>query len=204
MRADHKAYAVELVKKTIHLIRDPFDNLVARMHYRTARQWTTRQRADALSIPYNTFENTPQGLRSWCETLDGWYPGDVLADIQSSRNVSVEIYKDLPCLTDWLRYVTWHNWATQVAKEWELPNLIIYYEDYSLSFNRTLERIMSFLELEIVQDPFPFVTGKTYHDLFRREIVQNATKLVRSLATEDCWELIQHYFSDFKKHSSLY
>ncbi|GKY99029.1 hypothetical protein MPSEU_000858600 [Mayamaea pseudoterrestris] len=183
-------YPRDLVKKTIHLFRDPFDNLVARMHLgidrrRVVKKWTEEQ----LSV----FTNTPKGMKAWCQEVDGVFRGD-FDEVMQNMSVPTNLYEDLPCSTDWYRYVMWHNRAIELIKQWNVPNHVIFYEDYTRRYNETVSGILSFLELEPVHRNYPFYSGKTYRGLYDVETGRKAAAFVERIASPECWQLIRHYF----------
>ena len=186
-------YSRKLVKKTIHLFRDPFDNLVARMHLGIDRRRVVKQWSDQR---LSAFSNTPQGMKAWCKEVDGVFRGD-FNEIMESMGVPVEIYQDLPCNTDWYRYVMWHNRAVELIARWNVPNHVVYYEDYTLRYNDTVSGIMDFLGLEPVHANHPFFSGKTYRSLYDDETGRRAAAFVQRVASPECWRLIRHYFASY-------
>eukprot|EP00957_Ditylum_brightwellii_P125025 9530527-Ditylum_brightwellii.AAC.1 len=60
--------------------------------------------------------------------------------------------ESVPCYTDFLRYINWHNLAFEVIREAGLPRMIIHYEQYGTNWNKT-------------------VTGKTYRRYYTSDEV---------------------------------
>jgi len=69
-------YSRDIPKRAIHLIRDPFDNLIGRMHL--YNKLNKKRRHDDSFVPFNT---TSEGLTQWCSYLDGKYPIESFAEV---------------------------------------------------------------------------------------------------------------------------
>lgn len=93
-------YDESVPRRAIHLIRSPFDNIVARMHL-AVRTQIMPQGSD---LPAEIFSNTRKGLAAWCELMDFNFPEKELETDLISPEVK-ELWKDLPCHSDWYRYV---------------------------------------------------------------------------------------------------
>jgi len=181
------AYDSSVPTKIVHLLRSPYSNIVARMHLAIKRK---RRSADKLA----SFTNTKEGLASWCADMDERY----LVQEKETDLISAEVkeaWKDLPCRSDWFRYVQWHNLALEVTKRLQLPSHYLYYEDYGWNYNRTVQDLFDFLgDLRAVAEPIPFEVGKTYLDLFDNRTIRVAARFVRTFATPDSWLLLERYF----------
>ena len=169
----------ELPAKAVHLVRDPYDNLVARMHF-----------ADFHNGGLYSRDET--GFRQWCSYADS-LPG-VMENIRNQLHLSDELVQNLPCISEWFRYVQWHNNAVAMLDSHEYPVLTMFYEDYSLDYQGTIDTLFNFLELEQVNPPLQFIGNKTYHSYFDAESNQRAASFVRQVATPECWTILQRYF----------
>ena len=76
----------------------------------------------------------------------------------------------------------------------EYPVLTIYYEDYSVRYQETVDTLFDFLELDQVKPPLDFIANKTYHSYFDAESKRLAAEFVRQVATPECWALLERYF----------
>ena len=91
-------YKPDLVKKVVHIIRDPFDNVVARFHldrYGKADSWLKKYPANKL------------GFQTWCKVLD-----DDNMMLMKNKFVDKDLKNALtpiPCRAEFFRYVQWHN-----------------------------------------------------------------------------------------------
>lgn len=89
-------YDASIPQKVIHLIRDPFDNLVGRMHLAAKHQ--LRRNATA-GVDFN------DGLSGWCSYLDGKYIDEENHHSPALSSLYAR-YSDLPCRAEWFRYGT--------------------------------------------------------------------------------------------------
>jgi hypothetical protein len=185
-KATTVTYSKNVPKKAVHIIRNPFDNLVGRQHLAMKKR---RRQGSAEEI----FPSSREGMQSWCEFLDA-KPSQREIDSNVMDDAMVKRYKDLPCLSEWYRYIQWHNLAIQVTRRLQLPVHFMYYEDYSNDYAATVQQLFDFLELPTVKEPLHFIPGKTYSDYFDIKQTRAAKRLVRALATPDCWALLRPYF----------
>ena len=185
-------YEASLVSRVVHLFRDPFDNLVARMHLGVKRR---RQQLGWSEDSLANFTNTREGLVAWCKYVDTRHKSEFLNSSPVSDESKVLMEK-VPCALDWYRWTQWHNRAIEVTESQHLPVHYLYYERYSTAYNQTLRDLLDFLELPAVEQPIPFYSGKTYRHLYHEDEVRQATLLVKSLASPACWDLIKHYFEN--------
>ena len=185
-------YDASLVSRAIHLFRDPFDNLVARMHLAVKRR---RDKLNWSEEDLARFSHSREGLLSWCAYIDKRHKKIFLKQPFLSDDVK-QLMEAVPCSLDWYRWVQWHNRAIEVTQSLQLPVHYLYYEHYSTAYNETLENLLDFLQLPNVQEPMPFHMGKTYRDLYLEHEISISKRLVEALASPDCWLLIQHYFQN--------
>jgi hypothetical protein len=165
--------------KAVHLIRNPFDNMVARMHMRTKEERDGK------------YTNDKAGFDAWCVAMDQQWKS---IEAEYFSESILELFEKVPCYHDWYRYVQWHNNANEVIRERHLPDLVLWYEDYSTNFNRTVDSLFAFLNLEKKGKPRKFVAGKEYSSYYSEEVALAANRLVRALATPQTWDQIKHYF----------
>jgi hypothetical protein len=203
------SYSVSVVRKAVHLIRNPFDNIVARLHLAVKR----RKRGDvpwnetaAVSLDlFSSFHSSPRdSYLAWCNYVDTRHAQALQTTHLISRDVKALMNKgSLPCHADWFRYVQWHNRAIELATErLNIPVHYLYYENYSTNYNETLQDLLEFLNLVppaggvVNTEPLPFQAGKTYVDMYSPDEIQAATRFVRAKATPACWNLLKRYFDN--------
>lgn len=192
-----------LVDSAIHLIRDPFDNIISRMHlgmrnhHNLAYANLTREELDA-------FMETKEGVTAWCKYVDEqfWKENKVTMDMHiSNKTLSLlpydpTPYLDVPCHGEFFRYTQWHNLAMDVIRASNLSVHHVHYENYGIAYNRTVDQILNFLGQSREFETRPFVTGKTYRDVFFENSVQHRVKhLIKEIASDETWALLRGYFT---------
>lgn len=184
-RATNFYYDESVPVKAVHLIRDPFDNLVARLHLHIRQLTDTNELAK--------FTDDRQGLLNWCSYLDKTF-----IDEERSYNLIrpkvLSLFHDVPCHGEWFRYVQWHNLALKMTEMMELPVFYLHYERYQQHYDKAVSDLFGFLDLTPVKEPLKFLPGKHYTDYYSDNERRAAARLVKELASPDCWELISSYF----------
>lgn len=186
-------YASSIPRKIVHLIRNPFDNIVSRMHHGVIRRkqflgWTDEQLA-----PFN---DTRQGFLSWCKYVDKdfWR-----RDGGQARKLNIEVpslAKEIPCHSDFYRYSQWHNHVVGLSEKLKIPTHVLFYEDYATNFNKTVSDLFEFLDLPIVNGPSVFVPGKTYGSFFSASERLAVRQYVKNISSPQSWDLLRRYFGD--------
>jgi hypothetical protein len=178
--ASHSGYGYDKVNRAIHLIRDPLDNLVARYHYFGVRLDEARYTRDA------------KGFARFCAEKDSMQSTglDLLLDPQI-----LNLTLDIPCHVDLFRYVLWHNSALNATEQsFQVPTLVVHYEDYASDFEGTLESTLKFLELHNVGQYANFQKGKSYRDYFTEEQVARVRSAIMMLSLPITWRYLERYF----------
>lgn len=178
-------YKASLIDKMIHLIRNPFDNVVARKHFLLKAQ---TQQKDSWTLQHlEELDDSIGGMNRWCQRQDVQSKVDrILASRYPAKD-----FGSLPCRSLFLKYTLWHNMA--LAATAHLPTLVVHYEDYNPeTYNETVGRIMNFLELTVVDDFLPFQDGHTY-DSFDNTTKQLAGELIQHVASPATWEHLKRY-----------
>ena len=185
-------YEADVVEKAVHIIRNPYDNIVSRMHHGLSHQEKLGYSDKELE---SMERDTPERFQAWCKLIDKRFaslvPESVAGRDDAARLLAV------PCHADFIRYVEWHNKAVETLNQLEIPVYNLYYENYDINFNATIAKLYDFLGHPMVGSPFPFESGKTYLDKFTTNHMREVAYLVRSLASDDVWTLIRHYFLDW-------
>lgn len=184
-------YPLSLVHKAVHLVRNPFDNVVSRFHLEHHAFWKRNDTAKLRSYP-----STREGFRAFChDRLDGRFAREEA----SSRLVDPRVHarmKDIPCHADFFRFVQWHNLAFVTTNDMDIPTHVLLYERYETHFEETAHNLLDFLELDFKGDLINFIKGKEYKEYFdasERRIVRDAMK---ELALRVTWKHLKHYFDD--------
>lgn len=183
-------YPSDLPKKAVHILRNPMDNIVARLHMER-KNWANHGRHDDF---LKVFQSDKEGFQKYCKFLHiTGYNITLQSDLLDDR--TKELFGVVPCAAEFYRYVQWHNLAFEVAeKRLHLPVHTMFYEDYSTNFNQTADQLLDFLQLQAVSDPPPFIKGKEYRDYFSEDQQYNIGLLVKHLANNNTWALLKHYF----------
>ena len=131
-------YPEELVQKAVHLMRSPWDNMVSRMHH--AIKNAAKNKLSSEFIASITSDDPKANLRTWCAHVDGLLPANLREALTTSAalNKAGAELMQVPCHTDLLRYVCWHNWALEMTDSMTLPVHVLHYEQYSTSYNDTV------------------------------------------------------------------
>jgi hypothetical protein len=187
-------YDPALIHKIIHIVRNPFDNIVFtfRNRYKKAKQ-------NLDNDFQNTYQYAPEGFKNWCRHLDSRFntinpafTGELAAAAQN-----------IPCYGILFQYVQWHNHAHRVCAQMDVPSIVIRYEDYQAQLTNTMNTIFDF-----VQHPHPNnVEEILLQDEFLADsILEPATNyytqeeklaagiFVQKLATPDAYKTLQVYF----------
>jgi hypothetical protein len=177
------------IERAIHLIRSPFDNVVARLHLERKQWRKTDKKQELLDV----FTDSKKGLRRWCRFLDKLHVKDEL----KTHFIDPELLEEeqrVPCHAEFYRYIQWHNLAFEVTRRKRLPTYILYYENYTECFDKTVEELLDFLHASQVAPAPVFYPGKQYSDYFEPEQYQAIACLAKDLASPETWGAIRHYF----------
>ncbi|KAL9183320.1 hypothetical protein ACHAXT_005107 [Thalassiosira profunda] len=177
------SYSKDLVARAVHLIRDPFDNIVSRFHL--ARKNFEK---------YAVYPSTREGFRDFCASLGEQFRKEE----QSHGDIFDEAALAIPCHADFFRYIQWHNLAfLAVSDHLEIPlTRVLLYEDYTHSPREAQGALLDFLELErdAAAEPAPFLKGKTYRHYFTTAEIAAVKELFSKHASSQTLEYTRHYF----------
>jgi hypothetical protein len=175
-------YADRRVARAVHLIRDPFDNVVSRFHL---------ERHEGHSA--TEYPKSRDGFRSYCQRMNQYLlPHESRATFLNSD--VMEILKDVPCRSDFIRYAEWHNLAFATTHDMGLETFVLHYDEYDTSFNATVGALLEFLKLDARAEPEPFVRGKEYHDHFTPDERDAVRRAFAYLASKAAWKEMARYF----------
>lgn len=176
-------YDLELVQRAVHLIRNPFDNVVSRFHL---------ELHGFDSHKLEEFPNSREGFRKFCFYLNTAFEKEE----ESSRLMDPKVWqlmKDVPCRDDFFRFVQWHNLAFVTTQSMGIPTLVVHYENYETKYNETAQQMMEFLHLPPRGELIDFYMGKEY-DYFSPAEQDNVKKAMKIMALSFTWDQISHYF----------
>lgn len=174
-RAFPTTYPLAAVTHTVHLIRNPFDNAVARMRYKVKHWAKQNATADSDGAESETdarvlarrCATTPAGFRHWCRYMDEKEKRGLRKYF--ADDFWEEHLADLPCALEYYRYAQWHNLAgaavaavaaastttTSTAASTAsstdaaaTTSMVLYYENYTTNHAETTARLLRFLRLD--------------------------------------------------------
>ena len=177
-------YNASLVRRAVHVIRNPFDNVVSRFHLK-AKELRARNREH--------YDSSKEGFRRWCAYIDGSFVKQEAAlKAFSSRR---KLLDRIPCHADFVRYLLWHHYAERTQSSLNIPTLVLHYEEYYANFNATIGSLMSFLHIEGAKNtPEKFEIGKTYRDYFTSAEKNAVAELAESISSNITWQRLERYF----------
>ena len=178
-------YDPSIVSRAVHLIRDPFDNIVSRFHLKR-NQMQSRGDKDWLA----EYPNTREGFRKFCSYVN------TQNNAQEDRfsNVFSRFRDTIPCYSDFIRYVLWHNNAVKTTRNLDIKAKVLFYEDYETDQVETTDKLLHFLGLNRSHSMEPFKGGKSYRDHFEADEIEEVRYLIEQVADEKTREFLERYF----------
>jgi hypothetical protein len=180
------SYESDDLAKAVHLIRDPFDNVVSRYHLE--RQLPGRKAAE--------YPESRDGFREYCKAIDSLHSANEKRALFLDDEI-LEIMKIVPCHADFFRYVEWHNLAFVTTRDLEVETYVLHYDWYTTRYEQVAKELLAFLELDIHKDGelTPFVPGKVY-PYFTAEEKLAVKRAFRIMASPQTWQHVEGYFDN--------
>lgn len=194
------SYDPSIVKQAVHLIRNPFNNVVARFHLKV-RIWKRSHHHEDL-VGSNIFNSSKEGFKAYCQLRDKpfsdlhWNSTQIFQGLShGSRKKLLRSLRKIPCYEQFFHYIRWHNFAVDMLQDKGIPFMTLFYEDYALKFDDTVNGLHDFLVLEPAMGATPpdFITGKQYLDYIEPNAMKAAKKLMKKLSSKDLQHLLQRY-----------
>lgn len=190
-------YQQDVVKRVVHLIRNPLDNIVARFH--NERYKFERLKDEEWLVQY---PNNKRGFRKWCRSLDD--DSNALAESPWLDKDIVAAFEGVPCRAEFFRYIQWHNHAFTVTQlDLGVPSMVLHYEDYSTRYADVTKQLMEFLELkpvEVAAVP-EFIPHKVYgHYYYSKEQTRAIATLVKEYSMKTTWQYLARYFDESEEN----
>mmetsp|Transcript_5351 Transcript_5351/g.7714 ORF Transcript_5351/g.7714 Transcript_5351/m.7714 type:complete len:345 (+) Transcript_5351:84-1118(+) len=176
-------YSAEIVRRAVHLFRNPLDNIVARFHLSRAHGNDKK------------FENNSSGFQKWCSQLDEKYT------LYESHTPWIdasllELWKDVPCHAEFFKYTQWHNLAWTTTQNLDIPSHILRYEDYAEDWRTTVDSIFSFLHLQgVAWEQATTFKARSYHSYYTPEQKDAIQRLIQNVASVPVWNVVKTYFT---------
>ena len=137
-------YSGELVHKAMHMIRDPFSNIVSRF----LKHFKWRSGSTVSSDMIVDITNDKQGFQEYCRRLDEKFYKqeiDMFPEIMGNNT----LMKDVPCRSEFYKYTQWHNLAYTATKDMHpMPIITLHYEEYCKDLDGVLNSMLDFIELD--------------------------------------------------------
>jgi hypothetical protein len=176
-----ETYPFDQVQKAIHLIRNPFDNIVSRFHLKI-------KTGRAISK-----DSSREAFRDFCFEDNQNANDSATLEMLLSKE-QLDTIEKVPCRAEFFRYVHWHNLAFKTCNGLGIETLLIHYGWYESNFSATISTILDFLGLKKKLEPAPFINGKVYSEYFTEEEKAAVKTLLHSLASSETWAEIERYF----------
>jgi hypothetical protein len=180
-RKNSETYPFDQVQKAIHLIRNPFDNIVSRFHLKI-------KTGRAISK-----DSSREAFRNFCFE-DNQNANDSATLQMLLSKEQFDIIEKVPCRAEFFRYVHWHNHAFETCNGLGIETLLIHYGWYESNFSATTSALLDFLGLKKKSEPAPFIRGKVYSEHFTEEEKTAVKTVLHSLASSETWAEIERYF----------
>lgn len=179
------SYDPKLVKKMVHIFKNPFNNVVSRFHHEyksIVQKFITSER----------FEYTydKDGFQAWCKMQDGKFSEE---EKQAYGSNIFPLTKNVPCHAEFYRYVQWHNLAFDTAATLNIKAYAFNYEDYGSMLHDRVSGLLEYLELPMVDQDFSPYYGSNVRDHFLDEQIDAVAIFIRALANEHTWGLVCGY-----------
>lgn len=186
-----KHYNISLVDKVVHLIRNPFDNLIANFHHanKNASDSPEAFRRECFAQRHHQQQQDIKRRMANDASDVSSLPGDY------NNHVYKAFLPGSPCYNRLVSYITWHNNAFQLpAFLGGIQSLVLYYEDYERDLEGTTQKLLEFLDLSIQGELLPFRPRHYNDDYFFAKERQSIKALARQMASVETWNAIERYF----------
>jgi hypothetical protein len=175
-------YPFDRVQKAVHLIRNPFDNIVSRFHLKI-------KTGRAMSK-----DSSREAFRNFCFEDNQNANDNATLEMLLSKE-QFDILEIVPCGAEFFKYVHWHNHAFETCNRLGIETLLIHYDWYESNFSQTTSALLDFLGLKKKSEPAPFTPGKVYNEHFTEEEKTAVRTVLQSLASSETWAEIERYFN---------
>jgi len=191
-------YDGKLVKKGIHLMRDPFSNIVSRFLRYSERKNDPDFDVNNPIAP-SGFPMTIGGFQDYCKEMNDEMYGEEYDWVFKNPKVN-EFMDKIPCRGEFLKYFKWHNFVRIALEEYQkCPYYIVHYFDFKDNFQEERDKMLNFLELPKVytDDNYNF-EYMIYYYFFSIEEVEYIEKFCQQICDPWLYEELKRYFIDAK------
>jgi len=191
-------YDTNIIGKVVHLMRNPFDNVIARFHF----EHVEYERKSKDIRWKKVFPKNADGFKEWCK----WFDASNLRQEIKFKFVdqnTLEAFKKVPCHGQFFRYIQWHNNAFALTNQLNVPSHIVHYEDYHEDVVSTIRNLVDFLELEFVGEYAKF-KRKFYAEYYTMEDKVAIISFLQFLSSRSTWENILPYVEEITDEVSFH
>ena len=181
-------YAPSLVKRVVHIMRNPLDNIVSRFHLYQSNLFDAQKfgLSDLNVTADDALPRSAEGFRKYCSFKD--------RELANSRDSAIfrEFHSLVPCLSEFFLYIQWHNNAFHATSE-GVPTHFFYYEDFETNFTETSSSLLKFLHLKRSErgNVSPFQSGKSYNEYYTLDEKREITRLIDRFASKKTKEMLR-------------
>jgi hypothetical protein len=193
-------YNSTIVQRAVHVVRNPFDNIVARFHMKMNKWKGKVENGDEGFQPY-LYNSTKEGFRAYCKFRNKpfhklkWNVTLIFGSYTEQKAQLLKHLCDVPCYEQFIMYIRWHNFALQLLQERNISTLTLFYEDYASNFESTVDSLLEFLSLTPATNTSPpeFIAGKQYLDYYDANETIAVKQLIVGLASLELQKLLLRY-----------
>jgi hypothetical protein len=177
-------YPITHVEKAVHIVRNPFDNVVSRFHLEQTHPNHTAK----------DYSRDRDGFLQYCLSIAYKYEQQEVKYMHFRENKVLQDLWLVPCHADFMRYIEWHNLAFITTNDLKLPTYVLHYDWYSTQYERVTKELLQFLQLTPTAVPPPFVPGKVYDHYYTTQEKLIVKRAFEFMASSETWQHIQQYF----------
>jgi hypothetical protein len=169
------------VGSAVHLIRNPFDNIVSNFHCDFKGRWHSGK-----SYHGQKFTKDAEGFHQYCELQN---------DIHYKSTKSLwpkhvwQLGRNIPCRDFFYQYIQWHNHAFDLVRAKSWPVHVMHYEDYADNFNSTILELLIFLDLKWSGAATEYHSGD-YISYYTPKERMEITTFMESTASSTTWATV--------------
>mmetsp|Transcript_59069 Transcript_59069/g.71109 ORF Transcript_59069/g.71109 Transcript_59069/m.71109 type:complete len:779 (-) Transcript_59069:207-2543(-) len=191
-----KPYNTDRVAKVVHLLRNPFDNVVSRLRFdQGIKSLSTKFDESTYANDASSDEERIEKFRNACMDLESYFyingqkilehflPDSLLQDV-----------KDIPCFVEFFKFVKWHNLTFEITKKMKLDSMVLHYDSFE-DTKSTSTALSTFLELEDMGEAPIFEINRHYDGYFTQDEVNTIHNAVEQLSSTETWNEVKRYFS---------
>ena len=183
-------YNGALVRKGLHLIRNPFRIVELRFlylsHYYSGElDWPILYNANSV------------GLYTFCSDAKEKF-GEEEKKWHWSEDVKAAA--DVPCHHEFYKIIQWHNYVVDIMEYMDIPYEHFYFEDFDLDYENQVRKYLDFFEVAPIvklSDAKKEYDLEQREELFKPEDKVKIKSFIEAIATNKTLALLNRYLKDF-------